>query len=226
MEKFSPDPLFGKYGKIDREGRKAFSAKEISGADWSPEIMRNRFHTAITFNPESIDKVREKIIQPMLDIEKELGMKMSIAIRDFTLHSTLDSGDVSPADESKRQEMFDAMTSNETILEYQKKLKDVVIDYRYLIVNKKGQALLVSTDLPSIITDYRKAIELVFSEKGFEYAPVDILHITLTREEEFDLESDPEKAKKIKDFYIKLRHQISHTPFQLTVDNLYTGKCL
>lgn len=225
-ESFPHDPIYRKYAEIDLAGRRSFDANEITGAEWNQELMKNRFHTALIFDEKSVALAHEKITQLLEKLESDLGIKLSIAGRDFPFHSTLESGDISSDKENEKDTLFERLRHNKTIKDWNDKLQGQVIDYRFVIMNKKGQAILVSADIPTEVDDYRKEMENVFQQAGLKPVLVNILHITLTRGEEFNLETDSENSKKIKDFLIQLRHSISREPFFLKVKEIYAGPCL
>jgi hypothetical protein len=208
-----------KSANIDRKGKKALSRAEVNPFKHSPEENQRRFNVAVRFEEPSVAEFQGRVIAELEEAEKQFGIKLLIAGRDFPLHSTILEGrSEAPAEEKERlftdvnAQVQDQLASS---------LKGQDIDFKYLLIDK-GNLLMTSMDIPESVLAARQTLTQTYAQNGLKPLPItNLLHFTVARMTE--LPADPEIFKRYKDAMIKLRHSISGNPLHMRISEIYSG---
>ena len=162
-----------------------------------------------------------------LSYHKLTGIKLYIAIRDFTLHASIMQGkmseDVNKEIQDRKYESL--LNTDYEIQETANLLRNLNIDFKYLLLDDKGTIILVSTEIPDQVPEARKKINESYTQNEIQGLPIDILHITIARVRELPDEKTREESFKKLDYLLRnLRLQISSDPIRATIEDVNLAK--
>ena len=216
-------PIGQKYAKIDRAGREALKHEgEIKKFEGFGEGIKRKFSTAFLFSVESEQELQSRILAPLEQIGNEAGINFYLAGRDFPIHSTVEEGLYQGSEESEMNALFSRLSSDEQrVLAEQMPARPLV--YNYLLMDK-GNVILTATSIPDEIIELRRKLSDFYTKHGLKPLPInDLLHITIGRMTELPASSPKEQFERYRLAMIRLRHEISRAPLELSVSQFYTG---
>lgn len=232
MEKFGGE-IGRKYATINRAGRKA--AREGAFAEHTgwPESLKDRFNASILFDDASEQTVQDRILSRLETLEKQLGISIYLAQRDFPLHSTVLEGVLEnekeapvPQHEERRVSLFSDIRKGTPAADVEGTLMGTDIEYKYLLIDK-GNILLTSAEIPQKVLDARGTLGTEYREKGLRPLPMtNILHCSLGRISGFPKSPQDDTGRILKEYteaLLALRHEISKNPLHLKVHEIYYG---
>ncbi len=211
MENFG-GPELKKYAGIDMRGRNNLESGNIQEFTGFPEVIKNRFISAMEFTPESIDMIENRVTCKLEDIEAKYGIKFSLVGRDYPLHITLMEGLYTGEQEDQREEIFSEL-QDKIKLEFQG--SEVQFDY---VLLDGGNLLLVAKNIPDSVLNARERLSEYYSEAGLKPLGMqNILHSSLARIIKLPDSFDYDAYKKD---IIDLRHSVSSDPLEVTISNV------
>lgn len=224
MEKFGGE-IGKKYAGINHSGRKALDSREVSEFNSVPEQLKKRFNLSVSLKDSSEETLRTMVLDEVIKIGDQLGIKLFLAGRDFPIHISILEGLFTPGTQedeeiNKRQEeIFNELKYNK---ELQDKLSNILagktIEFKYLLIDK-GNIILTSTDIPEFILEARKLLSDRYSEADLKpLAMNNILHMTISRVS--GLPENKDLLLQYKEELVKLRHSVSAHPLQLTIGSV------
>ena len=212
MEKRNKPPIGKIYAGINVKGRESLKKQKVPEFKGFPEDFERRLNLGVNFNEGT---------------EKETGIKLYIAIRDFTLHASIMQGkmseDVNKEIQDRKYESL--LNTDYEIQETANLLRNLNIDFKYLLLDDKGTIILVSTEIPDQVPEARKKINESYKQNEIQGLPIDILHITIARVRELPDEKTREESFKKLDYLLRnLRLQISSDPIRATIEDVNLAK--
>lgn len=210
MEKINP--ILKKYAGIDMKGRERIKSADFKIFTGFDESLQNRFLTAAEFSSDSINLLRERVLNELIEIENSLEVTFAMAGRDFPIHSTLMEGLFENTQMEDRANIFDELSKKINI-----EINGSEIAFDYVLIDG-GNLLLVAKDIPSNILEIRDKLYEDYSAEGAKPMSMEnILHISLARIIDLPADFDSEEYTKT---LIGIRHAISSDPLVLTVENV------
>ena len=206
----------------DRRGRKAFEGNNLQLLNGRPDAWDENFFTLVTFTAESAQKVQSVVDKIQREGER-LGISFYLAGRDSPIHSTLQAGFYKSDSDSERNDIYKNIYDDPRINRIAPKLLGLVIEYKYLSINRDS-ITLNAVQIPSEIRNFREGVMQSSRENGAESISMDnYLHITLARITHLPEKNGAEALRELKGFLIKLRHHLSKQPIQLEIAGVASG---
>ncbi|PJE60047.1 MAG: hypothetical protein COU85_00365 [Candidatus Portnoybacteria bacterium CG10_big_fil_rev_8_21_14_0_10_44_7] len=105
------DLVYRNYAQIDLKGREGLILGDFEPySDDTPEKYRNRFHTSLTFLPESASLFKKRVLEPILEKARNLGIELVYpGTGQPALHSTLLDGMFKGQDQTVSDRTFDKL---------------------------------------------------------------------------------------------------------------------
>ena len=211
-----------KYARNDLAGRKALDRSEPKVLGEHPKLWEQDFTSFLIFTPESEALIQKRVIDRIKTIGDKLGIEFFLAGKDYPMHSIAQSSVYETEDAAKRMEVYEQARSPE-MQERMEKWSGMPITYKYLMVNDNA-ITLNSTEIPAEIKDFRESVKPALEGHGIKVLPMEnILHITIARITKLPDQDREERLQEFKKELIKLRHELSSDPMQLTVDHGWLG---
>ncbi len=229
-EKLGQDREVGRiYAGINSDGKRMLEG--VLSKEGLPQFREfgaefdRRLNVWLKFDEASEGEVQKRLTSKIKDIEKDLGIKFFLAQRDFQLHSSLLQGEAEDTDEAETA--YVSLVSEGALSDMAETLKDKEIEFKYLLLDTKGNLILVSTKIPEEINEARGKVDHEFTEKKVGPKEIKILHITIGRIVDFSVDENGDVPQLLKDYkkrIIDLRHEISANPFHLKVKSVNLAK--
>lgn len=176
------------------------------------ESLQNRFITALEFSPDSINRLQERVINGLEDIENHLGVKFAIAGRDFPIHSTLMEGLLENTQEEQRSDIFNKLGT-----EIELDVNGIEVTFDFVLIDG-GNIILVAKDIPDILLKIREKLSSHYTNAGAKpLAMENILHVSLARIVDLPIDFNHELYLNS---IISLRHDVSSDPLVLAAENV------
>lgn len=223
-EKFEHPEIFEKYAKIDVLGRKAIKNRDIKEFEGFSESLGNRFNVSLLPDKETEILVNERLVSEIEKMEAELGIKFSLAGRDFPFHSTVMEGQFGEGEEDKKDNIFGSLEEQISQSGLPETLNGQEIKFKYVLLDR-GNILLTSVLIPETVSRARENLDTTYSANDLKPLPMqNILHMSVGRIS--GLPEDKEKLNEYKKRMTALRHKISSDPITVKVGDVYVGNTL
>ncbi len=210
-----------RYASINLGGLKVLRENKVPEFKEFGEEFNNRLNVWAEFSPETERAISQKIIEPLEKIEKDFGLKMLLAIRDFQLHTSIMQGEFSDEENNKKiDEVFKNLTNRPELYDITSPIVKKSVNFKYLLIDKKGAIILTSTEIPEEIHSARSGISKNYISEGVKPIPIDILHITIARIKEIPEENRLKILEELNRKIRELRHNISSDPIGAIIEKI------
>ena len=209
--------VLAKCDRIHTEGLRAIGEGKLPLFSGFPPSLEKRFNASVIFTRESTLVARERLIEPIKEKSRQLGLRYFLADADFPFHSTLKEaewkGEVGTLDRD-----FEAAEKTASALS--SGLVGETFEYSLLLAG--GNVLLCSDEVPPKVEAFRSELEKSLGQ-SFSPLPLDFLHSTLCRLKTCGGSvAMVEYAAAI----CKLRIELAENPLELKVERVYCGSAL
>lgn len=200
-----------KYAGIDRPGKRVL--REGSFQEFkSFGNLDNRFNASLLFDTSSESQFKERVEDPLSLLAEELGIRLLLAGRDFTVHTTLLEGLYEGSNEAERQGKF-AEVEKSNVVTNLSSLKGQGIEFKYLLAGGRD-IILAAINIPYWIIEKRSELAQTYKKQRLKPLElINILHITVSRITQLPPEGDRNaKLGTFANQVAHLRHNISSKP--------------
>jgi hypothetical protein len=176
--------VVAKANNIHEDGRKAAILGTETLFTGFPESLVRRVHVSLKFDLVTDETIKQRIIQPLNEMARSIGYEFFKAGSDFPIHTTVLEGEWKGRDPDAVPTLTECnlLSLDPSLRDTQSLAKEKTVRFSRLVLNSKGETLLLSQEIPAWTVDMRTRLADTYMWLNFKPLPLDnLLHATLLR---------------------------------------------